>query len=286
MPDPEIPQEVTDTITEGAQAEVVEHPAAAEGATAEEAPKEGETAAEVKTEAPKPEDEAMKQRNRENAERRIEKKRLRELEIENARLQGFNEALKTGGKTDQQTPTEQYSIPRPVQKNDEPFEDFVLRLQDWNLDKRNWQQEQKGTQEKRVQATNQLSERVITQRTAGESKYEDFMDVVSQVNMPTPMFNEVLESDIGHDIAYFLGQNQQELARISALPSNKQIKEIGRLEDKLRAGVITKPKTEAPDPPPTVRAGSVDTADRIYTDPNITAAERIRANLKKKGINV
>ena len=215
------------------------------------------------------------------------RKRAQEAEKDNAYLRGQVDALTkvATGKTEEKAPgavADGYAVPKPIQGNDEPYDDYVIRLQDWNLDRRDWKQTQtvKQTEEQKAQAT--ISERIATQRTAGEQKYRDFEEAVTGVDFPSTVLTEIYESEIGHELVYHLGKNKAELARIAALPARQQIKEMARLEDKLRAGVIVKPKTEAPDPPPTVRAGATGNDDARYASSETSTAERIRMSQARK----
>ncbi len=74
------------------------------------------------------------------------------------------------------------------------------------------------------------------------SKYDDFEQVAYNPNLPiTNVMAETIQaSDIGPDLAYYLGANPKEADRISRLSPFLQAKEIGRLEAKL----VTEPMTK------------------------------------------
>lgn len=82
---------------------------------------------------------------------------------------------------------------------------------------------------------------------AGE-KFDDFDDVVyTNQHVTKEMAQAVLFSDVGPDIAYYLGKNPEESQRIAALPPARQKIEIGKLEVRF----TTKPEprtTNAPEP--------------------------------------
>jgi len=83
------------------------------------------------------------------------------------------------------------------------------------------------------------------------SKYDDFEQVAynPRLAISDVMAQSIQASDIGPDVAYFLGSNPQEADRISRLAPLLQAKEIGRLEAKLAAEPPTaKQVSKAPAP--------------------------------------
>jgi hypothetical protein len=96
-----------------------------------------------------------------------------------------------------------------------------------------------------------LSEFATRAETARE-RYEDFDLVVSDPATPITahMAQAIVLSAAGHDVAYYLGRNKNEAARISALSPLAQAMEIGRLE----ARIAAQPRrvTQTPAPPATV----------------------------------
>ena len=118
-------------------------------------------------------------------------------------------------------------------------------------------------------------------------KYDDFEQVAYNPKLPiTDVMAETIQaSDIGPDLAYWLGSNPKEADRIARLSPFLQAKEIGRIEAKLAADPAPAPKaSSAPEPikPVTNRAASVayDTTDPRSTKTMSTSewieAERAR----------
>jgi hypothetical protein len=70
---------------------------------------------------------------------------------------------------------------------------------------------------------------------AGRKKYEDFDEVAGseEVVITKDMAAVIMDSDLGHEIAYFLGKNPDEAERIAELSPSRQAAEIGKLELKL-----------------------------------------------------
>jgi hypothetical protein len=75
------------------------------------------------------------------------------------------------------------------------------------------------------------------------------------------LFREIVQSEHGAAVAYFLGQNAAESKRIAALPPAAQIKEFGKLEARAEAAKPSGParaitKSNAPKPVPPVGGGA------------------------------
>jgi hypothetical protein len=96
-----------------------------------------------------------------------------------------------------------------------------------------------------------------------------FADYDATIGNPSLMISEaaaevIMESDKGPDVAYYLGKNPEEAARIYNLPPALQAKEIGRLEER-----ISSPRSVSPPPPKPVdtvnglRAGGVPDPSRM-----------------------
>lgn len=100
-------------------------------------------------------------------------------------------------------------------------------------------------------------------------KYEDFEQVAYNPNLRITevMAQTIQASEIGPDVAYFLGANPKEADRISKLQPILQAKEIGKLEAKLADNPVVKKTTSAPTPiaPVTARSSGAPVYDT--TDP-------------------
>jgi hypothetical protein len=114
-------------------------------------------------------------------------------------------------------------------------------------------------------------------------KYQDFEQVAYNPKLPitTVMADTIRASDIGPDVAYYLGTNVKETERIARLPPILQAKEIGKIEAKLADNPPAKRSTSAPAPitPVTARSGNNPSYDT--TDPrsikNMSTSEWIEA---------
>lgn len=100
-------------------------------------------------------------------------------------------------------------------------------------------------------------------------KYDDFEQVAYNPRLPITqvMAQTIQASDIGPEVAYFLGCNPKEADRISKLSPFLQAKEIGKIEAKLSDNPPVKKSSSAPPPiqPVTPRGGNARIMDT--TDP-------------------
>lgn len=99
-------------------------------------------------------------------------------------------------------------------------------------------------------------------------KYEDFEQVAynPSLKITDVMAETIRASDIGPDVAYYLGTNPKEAERISRLSPFLQAKEIGKIEVKVASEPPVRKTTSAPAPlrPVSARAsttGVIDTTD-------------------------
>ena len=100
-------------------------------------------------------------------------------------------------------------------------------------------------------------------------KYDDFEDVVynPKLRITDVMAETIQHSDIGPDLAYWLGTNPKEADRIARLSPLMQAREIGRIEVKLTDNPPVKKTTSAPSPISPVTARSSGSPSHDTTDP-------------------
>jgi hypothetical protein len=122
-------------------------------------------------------------------------------------------------------------------------------------------------------------------------KYDDFEQVAYNPNLPITnvMAETIQHSEIGPELAYFLGTNPKDAERISRLSPFMQAKEIGKIEAKLADNPPIKKTTSAPAPisPVTARttgSPALDTTDprsiKSMTTSQWIEAERLRQTKK------
>lgn len=112
---------------------------------------------------------------------------------------------------------------------------------------------------------------------SAREKYDDYEDVVYNPKLAiTPIMAQTIQaSDMGPDVAYYLGTNPKEAERIARLPAIAQAKEIGKLEAKLTSNPPVKKTTTAPTPISPVSARTTSTS-LDTTDPR--AAKQMSAS--------
>ena len=119
---------------------------------------------------------------------------------------------------------------------------------------------------------------------AARDKYDDFVQVAYNPKLPITnvMAETIQSSDIGPELAYYLGSNPKDAERISRMAPLAQAKEIGKIEAKLAAEPPVKRSTSAPTPisPVTARTSGSPAIDT--TDPRsiktMTASQWIEAD--------
>ena len=115
------------------------------------------------------------------------------------------------------------------------------------------------------------------------TKYDDFEQVAYNPKLPITnvMAETIQSSDVGPELAYYLGSNPKEADRISRMSPLSQAKEIGKIEAKLVSAPPVRKTTSAPAPisPVTARSAGATTLDT--TDPrsikSMTASQWIEA---------
>lgn len=114
-----------------------------------------------------------------------------------------------------------------------------------------------------------------------DEKYEDFNEVVGQLQPGTPFVDAIMEAENAEDVAYFLGKNPKEAARIIQLHPRAQIREIGKLEAKLLAEPV-KPKTPSKAPAPIAPlSGAASTGSKDIWDKETDMKTFMKARSKQ-----
>lgn len=121
------------------------------------------------------------------------------------------------------------------------------------------------------------------------SKYDDFEQVAYNPKLPISdaMAETIQSSDIGPDLAYYLGSNPKEAARIAALKSPiLQAREIGKIEAKIASEPVLKRTTSAPPPIAPISGRGSGAPSYDTTDPraikNMSTSEWIEADRQRQ----
>jgi len=141
--------------------------------------------------------------------------------------------------------------------------DYIEALSDWKADQKVAQQ---AAQERQKTVNTTFAER----EEAARDKYEDFDDVVYTDDLTiTPAMAQVIKtSEVGPDVAYYLGKNPKEAERIARLDPLAQARELGKIEVKVSdTPAPVKKVSSAPDPITPVRRGTGTPGNFDPTDP-------------------
>ena len=119
-------------------------------------------------------------------------------------------------------------------------------------------------------------------------RYNDFEQVAYNPNLPitAAMAETIQSSEVGPDMAYYLGVNPKEADRISKLAPFVQAKELGRLEAKLLSEPAAKRVSSAPDPIAVSKSRGTSSPTFDTTDPrsikSMTATQWIDAERQRQ----
>ena len=120
------------------------------------------------------------------------------------------------------------------------------------------------------------------------NKYDDFEQVAYNPSLPITdvMAQTIQASEVGPDMAYYLGSNPKEAARISRLSPLQQAKELGKIEAKLADNPVVKKTSSAPAPIAPVTARSTGSSATDTTDPrsikSMSTSEWIEAERQRQ----
>jgi hypothetical protein len=134
-----------------------------------------------------------------------------------------------------------------------------------------------------ARAQSELLESYHDKEEEARNKYDDFEQVAYNPKLPITdvMAQTIQSSEIGPDMAYYLGTNPKEAERISRLSPFMQAKEIGKIEAKLSDNPPVKKTSSAPAPIAPVNARSSSSPAYDTTDPrsikNMSTSEWIEA---------
>ena len=115
----------------------------------------------------------------------------------------------------------------------------------------------------------QVLESYQEREEAARDKYDDFEQVAynPKLSITNVMAETIQSSDIGPELAYYLGSNPKDADRIARLTPIMQAKEIGKIEAKLASEPPMKRTTSAPAPISPVNARTSGSPSHDTTDP-------------------
>lgn len=250
---------------EQAQAAVSEESAETSTAATEEqsGTETGETAAESATAEEQDENEQGEQQGRKHEggfQKRIRKLSERVTAAEQEREYWRQQALRT------QQPDAQRA-PEPAEER-EPKPEQFRTYDEFVTAKVRYEAKQLVKAQEAERETARVRDSWNKQVEAGRTKHDDFDEVVNNPHLPIsqPMAEVIQQSDIGADLAYYLGTHEDEAAKIARMSPLGAARELGRIEARLatpkpaaKTGEVkpaAPPVTRAPKPPTPVRKAS------------------------------
>lgn len=258
-------------------------PEVVETASVTEAPDSGESKPEAVVEEKQVEEKKFSQAELDAAIAkriaRLERKRERERPVEPAPVA---EAPKPLG--------------RPTPDSFKTTEEYVEAVAEWKAEEKfnaKFAEQEQKQRENRVRSHQEtLALEHQKREEVARDKYDDFDDVVYDETLPITrdMALAIQLSDVGPELAYHLGKNPTEAARIAKLHPLAQARELGKLEAKVASAEPPARPSTAPDPIRPISAKG--TAKQIYdtTDPRSTksmsTSEWIDAERKRQASKV
>ena len=246
-----------------------EAPVAAE--TVEETP-DSEPAVEAQAESePEAEQEAEvtdKPKQNPKLEKRFSEltKRAKQAEADKASLEARLQELES-----KQAPAPKQADPVSEKPQASQFNDafeYAEALAEWSaekaLEQRDIQEQQRKVEEQRNEVIKSWSAKL----EAAKADIPDFDDMVasSNVQVRDEVRDAILESDVGPQILYHLASDDDYATKLAAMPTNKALKELGKLEVQFerketpveKSETVARSKAPAPIKPLTAGKGTSD----------------------------
>ncbi len=252
--------------------EEVELQQAAVETTPEQAAQQPETAPENQTDV-----DTTAQAKEDEDEHRVPKgvqKRIDRLTQEKYRLRAELDFLRSQ-QPQQAQPTQQAQQPSQAPKLEQynSIEEYLDALADHKasqkFDHLAKEREAKESQTRQQQEVAKLHESYTKQTEQARQAYGDFDDVVQDPDLPISqaMAEAIMRSTNGADVAYYLGKNPDQAARIASLDPFSAAVEIGRIAATV---VRPQPRKTSNAPPPIQPVGARATP---VTDPDKMSAD-------------
>ena len=139
-----------------------------------------------------------------------------------------------------------------------------------------------------ARAQSEIIESYHDKEEEARNKYDDFEQVAYNPKLPitNEMAQTIQASEVGPDMAYYLGSNPKEADRISRLSPLQQAKELGKIEAKLADNPVVKKTSSAPAPIAPITARSTGSPATDTTDPrsikSMSTSEWIEAERQRQ----
>ena len=192
--------------------------------------------------------------------------------------------------------------PRPKASDYTDIDAYSAELETWGgkrailLDAQ--QRGQQAAEQARAEQVKTFRERQAAFKEA-HADYDEVVASASDIPVAQDLLDEMLASDMGLAVQYYLGQNHDEIKRLNSLSPAKRMLEFGRLETRLKLETKTAAAAPAPAAPPAAArqrqappepikpigtAGGGNSADAYFdADGEFTGTPEQWASLRKSG---
>lgn len=204
----------------------------------------------------KPKSKAQKRIEELASKRREAEKEAFEAQMRNIELERRLEALEKGR---QEAPAATAEVkPKPDPKDysygevDNKYIDDLVEHK-LSVERAKFQKEQ-GTSEaqrKQAETAEHYKKRLSIISAEGKKKFGDnYEKIVNTVDFPADVARDILDSDQGVDISFYLAKNIGKLREMTTMSGKERAKALGRLEERFSASASAgKKRTEAPSTP-------------------------------------
>ena len=193
-------------------------------------------------------------------------KRAKQAEADKASLEARLKEIES-----RQAPAPQQADPVIEKPQASQFNDafeYAEALAEWSAEKALEQRDIQEQQRKIEQERNEVIKSWTQKLEAAKVNLPDFDDMVasSQVQVRDEVRDAILESDVGPEILYHLASDDDYAQKLASMPTNKALKELGKLEvqfERKEAPVeksepVARSKAPAPIKPLTAGKGTSD----------------------------
>jgi hypothetical protein len=195
------------------------------------------------------ESEQAKEKKKGGYQRRIDRltEERAQLAAEVERLKGGTAGGDAGGKPEEPKA-------RPAVENFDTYDEYVEALTDWQAERKLSARitEERERVEKAAAETAERAKytQFADRAKVAAEKYPDFEAVAysDEVPVSATMRECILSSDVGAELAYYLGKNPAEAERIAGLEGLAAARAMGRIEARIEAEAAGKPTAEKQKP--------------------------------------
>lgn len=228
------------------------------------APDEGVTATESATEEQQePQDDKPKPKG--GFEKRIDRLTKHNSQLEQEKEYWRQEALRTKSPATE-TKTAPTAEGKPSENDFSTHAEFLEALTDWKVDQRFKTTEASKVAEQ-VQTQAQKAQQDFKGRQeAFRAATPDFDEVLADadIQVSNSVISEIVESESGPQLQYYLAKNPDEAARLSKLAPLALAREVGKIESRFTTSqqkTAVKTSSAPPPPTPTGKSSATSTKD-------------------------